>query len=157
MPVFTVGTYDVGADNKLNLLASINAQNGTTYSIDDFGFTDPVRVALANPLYNTSIKLGPKAATGMIGFKTIYYNRIHVDDIGPLEIEWQNEAYLTEMLTRLSEKYGIALTTDDVYEKVITPPVAPATKVIINLDFKDNSVAYYGGVAIVPGPNDPSV
>jgi hypothetical protein len=157
MPGFTVGTYDVGADNKENLLAAINAENGTNYSLTEFRFTDPKRVTLANPMYNTSIKLGPLAATGMVGFKTIYYNRIHASDLGPLRITWQNEGYLTELLPRLSQKYGIALTPDDVYEQVIIPPVPPETEVSITLNFRETSVAYYGGSYIVLGDRDPSL
>lgn len=158
MPVFTVGTIDVGADNKLNLLAAINAQNGTTYTLDEYDFTDPVAITgIPTPQYNTSIKLGPKAATGMIGFKTIYYNRIHISEIGPLTIRYQNEHYLTELLPRLSDKYGIPLTVDDVYEQVILPPVAPATDISVTLNFKETSIAYYGGSFIVLGINDPAL
>lgn len=157
MPGFTVGTYDVGADNKANLIAAINAKNGTDYSLDEYAFTDPKRVTIPQPQFNTSIKLGPLAATGKIGFKTIYYNRIHADEIGPLKITWQNEQYLTELLPRLSEKYGIAITPDDVYEQVIVPPTPPETEVSLTLNFKETSVAYYGGSVIVLGGNDPSL
>jgi hypothetical protein len=151
MPGFTVGTYDYGASNKQNLLVAINAANNTNYTLDDYDFTDPERVTIPSPTYNSKIRLGPKAATGMIGFKVIYYNRIHASEIGPLKITWQNEEFLTELLPRLSEKYGIALTVDDVYEQRLVPPVAPETEVSITLNFKDTSVAYYGGTAIVLG------
>lgn len=162
MPGFTVGTYDVGADNRENLLAAVNAQNAaegnpTNYTLDEFRFTDPKRVTIPTPKYNTAIKLGPLAATGMIGFKTIYYNRIHASEIGPLKITWQNEQYLTEMLPRLSEKYGISLQVDDVYEQIIVPPVAPETEVSVTLNFKETSVAYYGGTQIILGTNDPAL
>lgn len=157
MPGFTIGTYDYGASNKQNLIVAINAANNTNYTLDEFDFTDPERVTIPNPTYNSKIRLGPKAATGMIGFKVIYYNRIHASDIGPLKITWQNEQFLTELLPRLSEKYGIALTTDDVYEQRIVPPVAPETEVSLTLNFKETSVAYYGGTAIVLGSNDPSL
>ena len=162
MPGFTVGTYDVGADNRENLLAAINAQNAaegkpTNYTLAEYGFTDPERVTIPTPMYNTKIKLGPLAATGMIGFKTIYYNRIHASEIGPMKLTWQNEQYLTEMLPRLSQKYGISLQVDDVYEQIIVPPVAPETEVSITLNFKDKSVAYYGGTQIILGTNDPAL
>lgn len=157
MPAFTIGTYDVGADNKLNLLAAINAEHGTNYTIDEYQFTEPARVTIPTPTYNTKIKLGPLAATGYIGFKTIYYNRIHASEIGPLKITWQNEQFLSEMLPRLSQKYGIALTVDDVYEQRIIPPTPPETEVSITLNFKETSVAYYGGTQIVLGSNDPSL
>ena len=157
MPGFTVGTYDYGASNKQNLLVAINAANNTNYTLDDYDFTDPERVTIPSPTYNSKIRLGPKAATGMIGFKVIYYNRIHASEIGPLKITWQNEEFLTELLPRLSEKYGIAITVDDVYEQRLVPPVAPETEVSITLNFKDTSVAYYGGTAIVLGANDPSL
>lgn len=157
MPAFTIGTYDYGADNRENLLAAINAEHGTNYSLDEYGFTDPQRITIATPTHNTSIKLGPKAATGFIGFKTIFYNRIHSDEIGTLDIVWQNETHLTQLLPRLSEKYGISLTVDDVYEQNILPPVAPETKVFITPNFKDTSVAYYSGAPIILGNNDPSL
>lgn len=156
MPGFTVGTYDYGADNKQNLLAAINAEHGTTFTLDEYQFTEPKRVTIATPQYNSSIKLGPLAATGMIGFKTFYYNRIHATEIGPMKITWQNELYLTELLPRLSQKYGISLTVDDVYEQLIVPPVAPETEVSLTLNFKETSVAYYGGSIIILGANDPS-
>ena len=157
MPAFTTGTYDLGADNQLNLLAAINAQNGTTYTLAEYGFTEPARVTIPTPQFNSSIKLGPLAATGKIGFKTIYYNRIHVSDIGTLRITWQNELFLTEMLSRLSEKYGISLLPSDVYEQNIVPPVAPETEVSLTLNFKESSIAYYGGTVIVLGTNDPAL
>lgn len=157
MPVFTVGTIDIGANNKENLLAAINAEHGTTYTLAEYDFTEPERVTIQNPRYNSKIKLGPRAATGMIGFKTFYYNRIHVSEIGPLKITWQNEQFLTELLPRLAEKYGIPLTVDDVFEQVIVPPVAPETEVALTLNFKDSSVAYYGGSFIVLGLMDPAL
>ena len=63
MPGFTVGTYDVGADNRENLLAAVNAQNAaegkpTNYTLAEYGFTDPERVTIPTPMYNTKIKLG---------------------------------------------------------------------------------------------------
>mgnify|MGYP003610416955 FL=1 len=72
MPGFTIGTYDYGASNKQNLIVAINAANNTNYTLDEFDFTDPERVTIPNPTYNSKIRLGPKAATGMIGFKVIY-------------------------------------------------------------------------------------
>jgi hypothetical protein len=157
MPVFTVGTYDLGSNNQLNLLAAINTQNSTSYTLAEYGFTEPKRVTIPTPQFNTSIKLGPRAATGKIGFKTIYYNRIHVDDIGVLTITWQNELFLTELLNRLSEKYGIPLSPNDVFEQRIIPPVAPETDISLTLNFKDSSIAYYGGGAIILGQNDPAL
>lgn len=157
MPAFSIGTYDIGASNKLNLLAAINAQNATSYTIEEYDFTEPKRVTTPLPTYNSSIKLGPRAATGKIGFKTIYYNRIHASDIGTLTITWQNELFLSEMLPRLSEKYGISLTTDDVFEQRIIPPVSPETQVNITLNFRDSSIAYYGSSVIVLGNNDPAL
>ena len=157
MPGFTVGTYDYGANNKQNLLAAINAENGTDYTLDGYDFTEPKRITIPNSQYNTSIKLGPRAATGKIGFKTIYYNRIHATELGPLKITWQNEVFLTELLPRLSEKYGISLTVDDLYEQRIVPPVLPETEVSLTLNFKETSVAYYGGTFIVLGAVDPAI
>lgn len=162
MPAFTVGTYDVGADNRENLLAAINAENAangtpTNYSLAEYGFNPPERVTIPLPKYNTKIKLGPLAATGMIGFKTIYYNRIHASEIGPMKLTWQNEQYLSEMLPRLSQKYGLSIQVDDVYEQIIVPPVAPETEVNITLNFKESSVAYYGGTQIILGTNDPAL
>ena len=157
MPIFTVGTYDHGADFEANLLAAINSEHGTNYSIAEYRFTPPERVTVPTPLYNTKIKLGPLAATGKIGFKTIYYNRIHASEIGPLTITWQNEQYLSELLPRLSEKYGIPLTNNDVYEQVIVGPVAPEVNVSITLNFKPTSIGYYGGDQIILGATDPAI
>ena len=61
MPGFTVGTYDYGANNKQNLLAAINAENGTDYTLDGYDFTEPKRITIPNSQYNTSIKLGPSS------------------------------------------------------------------------------------------------
>ena len=157
MPAYTVGTYDVGGDNRLNLLAAINATNQTQYDLVNFRFTDPQRVTIATPTHNTSIKIGPLASTGMVGFKTIYYNRIHANDIGPLTITWQNEQYLTELLGRLSQKYGLSIQPEDVYEQVIVPPAPGVSDVSITLNFRETSVAYYGGTEIVMGTRDPSL
>jgi hypothetical protein len=152
-----LGTIDHGGDGKDVLIAVLNHIYGESFTLDDFDFGTPEPVILPDPTHNSKIKLGPKAHTGYYGFRTIYYNRIHVSELGPIKVPYDGENYLTQVLDKINNKYGILIKPTDIYEQVLTPPVPPETNVNVELNFKPDSLVFYGGDMITLGPNDPSL
>ena len=82
----TLGTVDAGGDGKQVLLAALNYKLGTTFTLDDFEFSAPEAVAIPSPTHNTMIRFGPLAHSGYYGIKKIYYNRIHVTELGIIRV-----------------------------------------------------------------------
>lgn len=154
---FKLGTIDAGGDGRAVLLESINYTYNTSFTLDDFDFVDVERVITPNPTHNSKIKLGPKAHTGYYGFRTVYYNRIHVSELGPIRVSYDNENYLTQLLDKINNKYGVMIKASDIYEKILTAPTPPETEISIELEFRPESIIFYGGDIITAGNNDPSI
>lgn len=101
---------------------------------------------------------GPlKAHTGYYGFRTVYYNRIHVSELGAIKVPYADEQFLTQVLPKINVKYGILIKPEDVYEQIITPPANPGDDIILDLQFRPESLVFYGGDRIIIGTNDPSI
>ena len=152
-----LGTIDAGGDGKDVLLSVINTLYGKNFVLDDFDFGVPEFISLPNPTHNSVIKLGPKAHTGYYGFRTIYYNRIHVSELGAIKVRYEGEQFLTQMLAKINAKYGILIKPADIFEELIEMPVPPATDISVNLQFRPESLVFYGGDLITLGTNDPSL
>lgn len=151
-----LGTIDAGGDGRDVLLNVINATYGKSYKLEDFDFGKPEFVSMPNPTHNSFVKLGPKAHTGYYGFKTIYYNRIHVSELGAIKVRYENEQYLTQLLDKINTKYGILIQPSDVFEQIITAPQT-GTDISLDLQFRPESLVFYGGTKITLGTNDPSI
>ena len=152
-----LGTIDAGGDGKDVLLRVINTIYGKNFTLDDFDFGKPEFVVTPNPTHNSYVKLGPKAHTGYYGFRTVYYNRIHVSELGTIKVPYAGEQFLTQVLPKINVKYGILIKPEDVYEQIIAPPATPGADIILDLQFRPESLVFYGGDRIIIGTNDPSI
>ena len=152
-----LGTVDAGGDGKEVLLASLNYKLGKDFTLDDFEFSDPEPVAIPNPTHNTMIKFGPKAHSGYYGTKKIYYNRIHVSELGIIRVEKGTATRVSHLLQKVNQKYGILITELDIFDAIL-PELQPGqTEIEVDFDFRPTSVVYYGGTKIILGTNDPAL
>ena len=151
-----LGTIDMGGDGKTVLLASLNHKLGTSFTTADFEFTDPSPVTTPTPTHNTVIQLGALAHSGYYGTKTVYYNRVHVSELGIITVAKGTATRVSHLLTKINDKYGILITSADIYDAVLPAIPAGATDVEVQLDFRPTSVVFYGGTKIVMGNNDPA-
>ena len=153
----TLGTVDAGGDGKQVLLAALNYKLGTTFTLDDFEFSAPEAVAIPSPTHNTMIRFGPLAHSGYYGIKKIYYNRIHVTELGIIRVVKGTATRVSHLLGKINEKYGILVTELDIYDAVLPDLPVGQTETEVNFDFRPTSVAFYGGTRIALGFNDPGI
>ena len=151
-----LGTIDIGGDGKEVLLASLNYKLGTNFTLDDFEFGTPSAVTMPSPTHNTQIKLGPKAHSGYYGNRTIYYNRVHVSQLGTITVAKGTATKVSHLLQKINEKYGILITELDIYDALL-PDIPPGeTNITLDLNFRPTSIIFYGGTQIILGNNDPA-
>lgn len=151
-----LGTIDAGGDGPAVLLAAVNAAIGSNFTLNDVEFAAPELVSTPQPLRNSVIKMAPKASSGYYGVRRIFYNRIHVSELGVISVPRASAVNVSDLLTDISYKYGILIKPEDIYDAVL-PPAAPGVpSVEINFNFRPTSVIYYGDTKIQLGTNDPS-
>lgn len=148
MPTNTVGTIDLGGDGREILLSMVNDQEGLNLSLNDFEFENPVLASTPDPIRNTVIKMVPKASSGYYGKRTIWYNRIHISDIGIIIVERGTATRVSHLLDKINEKYGIFIAPEDIIDAVLP---APGDTEEIHINFAPNSIVFYGGQKIVLG------
>lgn len=76
---YSLGVADFGINARATLVALINNAENGSFKIDDFYFLSPAPNNSTHPVYsrkNTKLVLVPKPSTGMVGKKTVYYNRL---------------------------------------------------------------------------------
>lgn len=153
------GTIDVGGNGKEILLNYVNSQLGYTATLDDFDFGVPERIDFNGTKYNTKIALAPKANSGYYGVKTIYYNRIHVSELGKIRCVRGTATKVSHLLQQINEKYGILVSLSDIVDKTLPPPdpADPTGEVEVEFIFKDSSIVFYSGTYITLGEYDPSI
>lgn len=156
MSTIYLGTIDGGGDGKALLLAAINAAQGTNYTLVDWDFGIPELVTVPQPTHNSKVAFGPKEGTGAYGVKTIYYNRIHASELGNVIVPYSGEMYITDVLAKINEKYGILIKPEDIYDAVIPVPGGGQNQVQVNLEFRPESIIFYNAVQIQIGQNDPT-
>lgn len=156
MSNIVLGTIDAGGDGKAVLLANINSVLGTSYTLDEFDFGTPELVTISSPTRNSVVRLAPKAVSGYYGTRKVYYNRIHGSELGTISVARGSATSVSGLLTAINEKYGILITSADIYDATL--PAAPVgeVEVTVALDFRPGSFIYYGGAQIVLGTNDPN-
>lgn len=156
MPALKLGTIDIGGDGKEVLLEAIKKKYHYSLDKDDVGFSDPERVTVPNPTHNTIIYIGPKATSGYYGIKKIYYNRIHVSELGRIRVAKGTATKVSELLPSINLKYGIQVKNEDIFDEVLPDITPPQTEVEVNFKFRDTSVVFYGNSKIQLGNSDPS-
>ena len=153
------GTIDVGGNGKEILLHYVSTQLGFPVSLDDFDFGVPERIDFTGTKYNTKIALAPKADSGFYGTKTIYYNRIHVSELGKITCVRGTATKVSHLLQQINEKYGILVQLSDIEDRTLPPPdpADPFAEVEVEFRFKESSIVFYDGTFIQLGEYDPSI
>ena len=151
-----LGTIDKGADGKTLLYDAINAKLNITIDQTQYDFSLPERITTPSPSHNTIIYIGPKAHVGSYGVKAVLYNRIHVSELGTIEVYWGTETKLSELLPKINAKYGILVTVDDIYDENLPTKQPGQATIQVNLKFKKNSIIFYGEEKINLGTKDPA-
>ena len=152
-----LGTIDAGGEGHSVLMAAINQKLGTTYALTEFNFSDPVAVAVPTPTHNTMIRMVPYVHSGYYGSRKVYYNRIHVSELGTISVTRGAALNVVDLLTQINDKLGILIKPTDIYDAVLPAAVPGETSVAVDLNFRETSVIYYGGAKIILGNNDPDV
>lgn len=147
---------DIGGDGQLALLAGVNAALGLSLTLNDVLFEAPELVSTPSPMRNSVIKMVPKAESGLYGVRRVFYNRIHVSELGVISVPRASAVNVSDLLVDISYKYGILITVDDIFDAPLPAPSPGVTSVEINFNFRPTSVIYYGDTKIILGNNDPS-
>lgn len=113
-----LGTYDLGADGKVILLALINAQLGTNYNSTQILFSEPY-TSPNGSLKNTTVDFIPKAITGAYGTRKIQYDRINIADFGEIYLLDSLSINLNELLVNINSKLSIYLTSSDIINQML--------------------------------------
>ena len=156
MPTTILGTIDAGGEGKAVLLAALNQALGKNFTLAEFTFSDPVAITIPTPTRNTMIKLAPLAASGYYGVRKVYYNRIHVSELGQIVVSRGAATRVSDLLPQINEKYGVYIQPTDIYDGLLPAEVPGETEVQITLNFRPSSIIFYGGVQIILGSNDPN-
>ena len=155
MPALKLGTIDIGGDGKEILLEAIKRKYNYNLDKNDVAFSDPELVTTPSPTHNSFIYIGPKAESGYYGIKKIYYNRIHVSELGRIRIAKGTATKVSELLPAINLKYGILVKNEDIFDEVL-PTLGPGqTEIDVTFKFRDTSIVFYGGSKITLGANDP--
>lgn len=139
-----LGTIDQGGDGHAVLLALYNAKEGTSLQLSDFVFSIPVMPTENNPIRNTKIKMYPYAASGYYGVKTIYYNRIHLSELGVIRVTRGNALTLVDLLPAINSKYGVDILPTDVINYTL-PALTTSQDIVVDITFSTSSVVFYAG------------
>ncbi len=152
-----LGTIDIGGDGKEVLLDSLNFKLSTNFKLEDFDFGLPAAVTTPNPTHNTVITFGPKAHSGYYGIRKIYYNRVHISELGNISVVKGSATRVSHLLQKINQKYGILITELDIYDAVLPDIPQGQTEIEVLLDFRPTSIVFYGGTKINMGLNDPAL
>lgn len=128
------------------LVDLINANDGLTATVADVTFGDPVRVTDPNPPRNTRVAITANTESGFYGVKTVHYNRMHISEVGTIEVERGAANSHIALLPAINTKYGLFLTADDIIDQVI--PVGETGLITVNLQINPNSLSFYDGAVI---------
>lgn len=129
------------------LLELINLTDGLNAAVADVTFGIPSKVTDPTPPKNTKILITPKTESGFYGIKTVYYNRIHIGEVGAMSVERDGASSHLALIPALNLKYGLYLTADDIIDKLIPPGDTGLITVVLQIN--PNSLTWYDGAVIV--------
>lgn len=157
-----LGTYDLGNDGHAILLELLSQKDSTQYSLNDYVFSEPFALMGQDAVVaverdennqpitivrNTRIFLTPKASTGYYGPRVIYYDRVHLSDLGAITLIKGDTTTIYGAITKINQKYGLGITQDDIEDGPL--PEANEDGVVgLTLTFKPTSVIFYGSTKI---------
>lgn len=144
------------ANPKEVILAILNQSSGTSVEVTDVDFSTPQRATGGAPLRNTRLVISPKANSGYYGNKVIWYNRIHISDLGSITVNKGTATLYSQLIPAINAKYGIYLSIDDIVDGPL--PVGQTGEIVVSLPIKSSSLMFYSGAKIItPGFNPGTV
>lgn len=102
--------------------------------------------------------MAPTVISGYYGVKTVFYNRIHGDQLGPIILDYSviaGNTMVSELLPDINDQYGVYIKPSDIIDAPI-PPTTPGQPVNISLVFSETSIIFYSGTVIEIPSLDPS-
>lgn len=147
-----LGTIDAGGDGRAILLSIINKTENKNLQVADFDFGNPQTPTVQGPLKNSIITITPKAGSGYYGARTVWYNRIHISEMGLLYVDrLVTDVMVSDLLPRINESYGVEIKPSDIIDVALPTDInTPA-----DIQFSESSIIFYGGDKIVLGENEP--
>lgn len=142
-------------DGKESLLAMVNVMENMNININDVDFSDPVKVTTSNPIRNTTVKITGKDNSGYYGIKTIWYDRIHISELGTILIDKGAATRYAQLLPAINERYGLFLTDADIVDGPL--PVGSTGEISVILPISPTSYKFYAGTVVISQNYDPGV
>lgn len=128
------------------LVELINADDSLNVTVDDVTFGNPQRVTTPSPQRNTRLQITANTESGFYGVKTINYNRMHISEVGTIEVERGAANNHIALLPAINTKYGLFLTAEDIIDQVIPPEQTGLITVVLQIN--PNSLTFYDGAVI---------
>lgn len=129
------------------LVELINLNDNLTVTVDDVEFGLPVRITDPSPPRNTRVQITAKTESGFYGVKTINYNRMHISEVGVIQVERGAANNHVALLPAINTKYGLFLTAEDIVNQTI--PAGQTGLITVPLAINPNSLSFYDGAVIV--------
>lgn len=133
-------------DTKAILLSIVNQMEGSSITTADVDFGLPQRATGSLPVRNTKILITPKSDSGYYGIKTLWYNRIHISELGNIVVNKGTATTVSQLLPAINSKYGISLTAGDIVDEALSP--AQTGEIVVYLNINPNSLMFYTGLII---------
>lgn len=140
------------ANPKEVILSILNQSSGTAVEVSDVDFGVPQRATGGAPLRNTKLVISPKSNSGYYGNKVIWYNRIHISELGTITVNKGTSTLYSQLIPAINTKYGIYLSVDDIVDGPL--PVGQSGEIAVTLPINPSSLMFYSGAKIItPGFN----
>lgn len=134
---------------KQQLVDLINATNGSTLTIADVDFSDPVagNYTLPEGLRNARVTMTAAPGSEYTGSEELYYNRLALSDLGPIGIITPTPLTGEQFLQTLSSQIGVDLLAEE-FESFAIPVLEIGIESIVTLVAKDTAIKWYGEVSV---------
>lgn len=137
---------DVG-NNRNRIIDALRKQSGTNLTrdqfLENFVLADPARPTSVSPRKNTSVKVTAKLESKYFGTKTAWYNRIHVSELGVIEVTRTTETKVVQLLPQINTKYNLNLTAFDIINFDLLTSQVGTFPIILPID--PTSLMFYDG------------
>lgn len=139
------------SNNRIRIIDSFIKANGNiltrTQFLDNFTISDPVRATGLLPRKNSLVKITPKIESKYYGIKTVWYNRVHVTQLGQISVTRTTETRVVDLLPQINAKYSLLLSESDVINNLLLPSQTGTFFII--LPISPTSLMFYDGDFIV--------
>lgn len=145
---------DVG-NNRNRIIDALRKQSGTSLTrdqfLENFVLADPTRPVGSSLRKNTCVKVTAKLESKYFGTKTAWYNRIHVNELGIIEVTRTTETKVLQLLPQINDKYNLTLTSFDIINFDLLPSQVGTFPIILPIN--PSSLMFYDGAFITTVEN----